>query len=144
MKNYYEILGISFDANKDEIKKSFRNLAKKYHPDKNKDNKEAYRKFQEVSEAYEILGSEDSKKKYDEKLASFRTKNSNEHKEKSRTSSNKDNTSKDVNLGNLDSVFESFFGFNGKTNDVDKNKIKNNKNPMDTNDIFERFFSNKK
>ena len=144
MKNYYEILGINFDANKDEIKKSFRNLAKKYHPDKNKDNEEAYRKFQEVSEAYEVLGSEDSKKKYDEKLASFRTKNSNEHKKKSRTSSNKDTSSKDVNLGNLDSYFESFFGFNGKTNDVDKNKIKNNKNPMDTNDIFERFFSNKK
>ena len=55
------MLGVSRNASKDEIKKKFRELAKKYHPDLNKDNKAAERKFQEVSEAYEIL--EDDKKR---------------------------------------------------------------------------------
>ena len=55
------MLGVSKSATKDEIKKKFRELAKKYHPDLNKDNKAAEKKFQEVSEAYEIL--EDDKKR---------------------------------------------------------------------------------
>jgi DnaJ-class molecular chaperone len=144
VKNYYEILGIDCDSNKDEIKKAFRNLAKKYHPDKNKDNEEAYKKFQEVSEAYEVLGSEDSKANYDKKLASLKNKSKNKSEEKSRTSSNKAANSKEANLGDLNSYFESFFGFNGQSNEINKDKIKKSKNPMDTSDIFERFFSNKK
>ena len=144
MKNYYEILGINNDASKDEIKKAFRGLAKKYHPDKNKDNEAAIKKFQEVSEAYEVLGNEETKIKYDEKLASFNTKNKNNSEEKSKTVKNNNASSKNADLGNLDSYFESFFGFNGKSNQVDKDKIRKNKNPIDTSDIFERFFSNKK
>ena len=144
MKNYYEILGIKSDASKDEIKKAFRNLAKKYHPDKNKDNEAAYKMFQEVSEAYEVLGNEDAKCKYDEKLASFNGKTKNKREENNTTYAKKNTSSKDASLDNLDSYFESFFGFNGKTSTVDKDKINKNKNPMDTSDIFERFFSNKK
>lgn len=144
MKSYYEVLGVNDDANKDEIKKAFRNLAKKYHPDKNRDNESAVKKFQEVSEAYEVLGNEDSKQEYDKKLMAYRTKNSNKSQGKSRPFSSEGKSSTEANLSNLDSYFESFFGFNGKTNEVDKDKMKKNKNPMDTSDIFERFFSNKK
>ena len=55
-RDYYEVLGVSKTASEDEIKKAYRQLAKKYHPDANPDNKkEAEAKFKEVSEAYEVL-----------------------------------------------------------------------------------------
>jgi len=60
-KSYYEILGVSKSASDDEIKSAYRKLAVKYHPDKNKGNKEAEEKFKEATEAYEVL--RDSKKR---------------------------------------------------------------------------------
>ena len=57
-KNFYEILGVNNDADAADIKKSYRKLAMKYHPDQNKDNPEAEEKFKEISEAYDILKDE--------------------------------------------------------------------------------------
>lgn len=65
-KDYYKILGVSKSASDAEIKKEFRKLAKKYHPDKNPDNAEAERKFKEVNEAYEVLKDPEKRKKYDQ------------------------------------------------------------------------------
>ncbi|MGB7250918.1 MAG: J domain-containing protein [Phormidesmis sp.] len=65
-KDYYAILGVSKTAGADEIKRSFRKLARKYHPDVNPDNKAAEAKFKEVSEAYEVLSDGDKRKKYDQ------------------------------------------------------------------------------
>lgn len=65
MKNYYQILGISKDASLEEIKKVYRVLAMKWHPDRNPDNIEAEEKFKEISEAYAVLIDETQRKKYD-------------------------------------------------------------------------------
>lgn len=64
--DYYKTLGIGKDASEAEIKKAYRKLARKYHPDVNPNDKEAERKFKEVNEANEVLSDPDKRKKYDE------------------------------------------------------------------------------
>lgn len=64
-KDYYKILNVEKTASTDEIKRAYRKLAQKYHPDKNPGNKEAEDKFKEISEAYEVLSDPEKRKKYD-------------------------------------------------------------------------------
>ena len=65
-RDYYEVLGLSKSASNSEIKKAYRKMAVKYHPDKNPDDKAAEEKFKEAAEAYEVLSDADKKSKYDQ------------------------------------------------------------------------------
>jgi curved DNA-binding protein len=70
-KDYYKILGVDRKATQDEIKKAFRKLAMKYHPDQNKDNKQAEEKFKEINEAYEVLSDPKKRERYDQLGSSY-------------------------------------------------------------------------
>src|SRR5258708_5841573 len=64
-KDYYKTLSVARDASADDIKKAFRKLARKYHPDVNPGDKKAEEKFKEINEAYEVLSDQDKRRKYD-------------------------------------------------------------------------------
>jgi len=65
-RDYYEVLGVSRDAGADEIKRVYRKLALKYHPDRNPGNKEAEENFKEAAEAYEVLRDREKRQIYDQ------------------------------------------------------------------------------
>ena len=65
MADYYEVLGVQPSASQEEIKKSFRGLALKYHPDKNGNSDDSKQKFMKIVEAYEVLSDDNARKKYD-------------------------------------------------------------------------------
>ena len=65
-RDYYEILGVEKGASDDQIKKAYRKVAMKYHPDRNPGDHAAEESFKEASEAYEVLGDDDKKAKYDQ------------------------------------------------------------------------------
>ncbi len=70
-KDYYKVLGVDRKASQDDIKKSFRKLAMKYHPDQNRDNKQAEEKFKEINEAYEVLSDPKKRERYDQLGSSY-------------------------------------------------------------------------
>jgi curved DNA-binding protein CbpA len=70
--NYYKILGVSKNASQEEIKKGYRKLAVKYHPDKNPDVKETENRFKEINEAYQVLKDPEKRKKYNQLGANWK------------------------------------------------------------------------
>src|SRR5437660_12589927 len=65
-KDYYTVMGVPASATQDDIKKQYRKLAAKHHPDKNQNDPKAADRFKEISEAYQVLGDADKRKQYDE------------------------------------------------------------------------------
>jgi molecular chaperone DnaJ len=156
---YYEILGVNKDASIQEIKKAYKKLAKKWHPDLNRDNiKVAEEKMKEINVAYTTLSDEVARIDYNKKLeaeankgsaktggASTSAKTGNARTTSRRTTTEGAPTGK-VDFDNIHTSFESFFGFNPHTHEVtNEDKLntfssdKKKKNPLDTSDFFERF-----
>src|SRR3954466_10591181 len=65
-KDFYAVLGVSASATQDDVKKQYRKLASKHHPDKNQNDPKAAERFKEISEAYQVLGDADKRKQYDQ------------------------------------------------------------------------------
>lgn len=134
--DYYEELAVKNDATLDEIKQSYRRLAKKYHPDKNPDNEQAAQRFVKIATAYETLGDEQKRQEYDKQLGV---------KNKQSNTKSKEQYASTVNINPMDmSNFESFFGFTTSGDKVvPTTKSTNQKakpKPMDTSPLFEKFF----
>ncbi len=148
MKNYYEILNVKTTATADEIKKSYRKLAKQYHPDQNKCDESAAKKFAEVCEAYDTLSNAEERQKYDDKLnGNNYNQNPFERKSNAQGGSRGANVNKDFNMDEdmfrsmgSGRGFEDYFGFNPKSKEVNMNKQKNNSDAMRTEDAFKHIF----
>ncbi len=107
-KDYYEALGVAKDASADDIKKSFRKLAVKYHPDRNQGDSAAEEKFKEINEAYAVLSDPDKRKKYDTfGSADFHQQYSQEDIFRNFDFSG---TFKDMGMGGGDDIFSRLFG----------------------------------
>mgnify|MGYP001267685544 CR=1 FL=1 len=70
-KDYYKILGVDRKASQDDIKKTYRKLAMKYHPDQNRGNRQSEEKFKDINEAYEVLSDPQKRARYDQLGASY-------------------------------------------------------------------------
>ncbi|MEJ8553246.1 DnaJ domain-containing protein [Tepidibacter sp. Z1-5] len=143
MKNLYQILEIDKNASQSEIKKAYRKLAKKYHPDRNPNDKNACDIFREVAQAYEILSDEKKRKEYDDKLSNSKKTNKT-NKTNNDFSKNKKENMKRPDGMNVDFEFERFFGFNPKTKETKENFANKSKDPFDTTNIFNSFFKVKR
>lgn len=142
--NLYRVLGVSEHASSEEIKAAYRRLAKQYHPDAHPGDLDCEKKFQEVSEAYSILGNLENRKKYD---AGFRTRKAEKEEVHKREQNQSDAShSSKVDFENVHKTFEQFFGFHPETKNVtnEKKLNPNQKNPLDTTDLFERFMGIKR
>jgi len=110
-KDYYEILGLKKGATPDEIKKAFRKLAVKYHPDKNAGDKKAEDRFKEINEAYAVLSDPEKKSQYDQfGSAGFHQRYSQEDIFRN---FNAGDIFREFNLGGSDDVFSRIFGMGG-------------------------------
>ena len=145
--NYYEILGISIEADENEIKSKYRKLAMKYHPDRNPDDKKAEEMFKKVSEAYEILGDKEKRKEYDKKISKTGEEKQNSEKKKAGAGGDARKGAEafyrnfSANPQDIKNMFEKAFNVDEMKN-PDKEKMKAHKESMEKS--FENFFRPKK
>lgn len=140
MKDFYQILGVKPDATEEEIKKAFRSLAKKYHPDMHPDDATMEAKFKEVNDAYAVLS--DSKKRTEYDLSRNGQTNTKEKKQE-RENTRQAKQAEKVDFSQMHKNFEQFFGFDPKTKEVTNEEKLKKQNPLDTTDLFEKFMGMK-
>lgn len=138
MNEYYQKLGVQPDVSPEELKKAYRTLAKKYHPDLHPGDHTAETRFKEINEAYEILSDPEKRKKYDDQQQAAQPHET--FKKKTKTTTHTP-TGGQVDFSQMQSGFAQFFGFDPKTGQVvNEEKVSGKrKNPLDTTDLFERF-----
>lgn len=161
MKTHYEILGVTPDSDDKTIKKAYRQLAKKYHPDHNH-AADAADRFKEVQKAYETIGTAEGRAAYNAELE--KKKNAGPAGmgqrggmgggaaagAKSRADGKRTpGSAADINFADMSSAFERMFGFNPKTKDItDESKLNKNmnvkKDPFNSDKIFNSFFGFKR
>lgn len=145
--DYYGVLGVSSNATDDEIKKKYRAIAKRNHPDTNPGNAEADRIFREASEAYEVIGDAEKRRAYDQERARKNMAGGSGSKGNRRKSTGA-SPGFDFGSGNMASNFEQFFGFHPGGGPIDESKLnpnmKTKANPIDTTELFERYMGIKK
>ena len=140
--DYYKILEVSENADILKIKKQYRKLAMKYHPDRNAGDKRAVKKFREITEAYEVLSNGEKRKEYD-----YKRENENNHTKKKNDKENFKNKYSENNFSfgkeffksaaEMKGMFENSFGLDKMI----KNKAKNEKESLKSR--FESFFDMK-
>lgn len=137
MNEYYRTLGVQPGASQDELKKAYRSLAKKYHPDLHPGDHIAEDRFKDINEAYEVLSDPDKRKEYDAKQQTTQHRQA-QNKAKSATRTPQGGP---VDFSRMQGGFAQFFGFDPATGQViDEEKVSGQKkNPLDTTDLFERF-----
>lgn len=130
--DYYKILGVDKKASQEDIKKAYRKLARKYHPDLNPNNKEANKKFQEINEANEALSDPEKRKKYDEYGEHWKNSDQFEQARQSRQNSgnpfsgsrSRGQSASDFGGGDFSDFFESMFGGGGRSSGRSSMKYK--------------------
>ncbi len=116
--DYYKILGITKKASESDIKKAYRKLARKYHPDLNPNDTEAEKKFKEINEANEVLSHPENRKKYDQYGKNWKNSEAFEEARKSQSQSKRSNQqeySGGFSDNNFSDFFESMFGGAGRS-----------------------------
>lgn len=132
--DYYKVLGVSEQASTEKIKQAYRQLAKKYHPDRNPNNPEAEAKFKDIVAAYEVLSNDVKRQEYDLKKCGSAGKGN----LKGKNCSGKT----DLNMADLTKGMEKYFGFSANRMPVEKsaqNSRDNKSNPLDVTAMFEAF-----
>src|SRR5262245_35192649 len=114
--DYYKVLGLDKNATQDDIKKAYRKLARKYHPDLNPNDKEANKKFQQINEANEVLSDPEKRKKYDQYGKDWQHAEQFEHARQaqgSRSTQWQENFTGDFDEEGFSDFFQSIFGKQG-------------------------------
>lgn len=136
MNEYYRVLEVEKDATEIQLKKAYRQLAKKYHPDLHPNDPNLEKKIREINDAYAVLSDPEKRKKYDSEQTKSVKKAQQQTKPKTSKSAG---YSAKPDFERMHDEFERFFGFQPKSGEITNEEKLKSKNPLDTSDLFDKF-----